>query len=497
MHMFSHPPQIGMAPAGVAQVLRTVALIGIAAIWWPQVHADTPRLTPGSKVSWGTYERPFRADSPWNSRPLEPELGTATIPTSDYYPAVDQGAYSTGVFKANPQDPPMTIKGPPDKPGVWDPDAEAFRPQVVVPRWPATTLPAQGTDGHADIVDTEAGVIHSFWQLRKVGPEWRAVQYAWTPLNGRGWGDPAHYFQGARAAGVPTSGGLIRKHEVRDGDTMYRHALAMSLTYNGMAAQPAYVYPATSTDSDAAQRNTGSIPMGTLMMLPPTFTTASIRHPDLRKVVETLKTYGAYVVDRNVGTPFVIYVENGADFNLHRQADGRSGWNDHVAADLQRIRQNLKPVITAKAWIDGDGNATATRPTLNMLSMRGPWITLEGKHRGEFDTLRQAIIFPPNAGPVRMASDHANKLSRLIWAPPQSGQSYKLNVEGSKAALLRLVIKDCDEPDRQVDSGNVAAGHSTSVKWPQRACGHRILISNGDGTGETWVRGTLIADESK
>lgn len=493
MHMFSHPPQIGMAPAGVAQVLRTVALIGIAAIWWPQVHADTPRLTPGSKVSWGTYERPFRADSPWNSRPLEPELGTATIPTSDYYPAVDQGAYSTGVFKANPQDPPMTIKGPPDKPGVWDPDAEAFRPQVVVPRWPATTLPAQGTDGHADIVDTEAGVIHSFWQLRKVGPEWRAVQYAWTPLNGRGWGDPAHYFQGARAAGVPTSGGLIRKHEVRDGDTMYRHALAMSLTYNAMAAKPAYVYPATSTDSDAAQRNTGSIPMGTLMMLPPTFATASIRHPDLRKVAETLKTYGAYVVDRNVGTPFVIYVENGADFNLHRQADGRNGWNNEVAADLDRLRKQLRPVASAKSWLDGDSNAIATKPPLNLLSMRGPWVRLEGRHKGEFNTLQQAVVFPNDAGPVTMANDHVNKMGRLLWASPEAGQRYRLSVAGSPGASLRMRVQDCKEGVPPVDTGHTMAGRSIELTWPGQGCRTQIVISNGTGEGLTWVSAKLQA----
>lgn len=443
--------------------------------------------------NWGSYERPFSASSPWNSRPIEPVLGDATIPGSDYYPAVEQGAYSTGVFKADPKDAPMTVKGPADKPGIWDPDAEAFRPFVTIPRWPAATLPAKGTDGHADIVDPVAGVIHSFWQLRKVGDEWRAVQHAWTPLNGRGWGNPAHYFQGARAAGVPTSGGLIRKHEINDGDSMYRHALAMSLTYNGLSADPIYQYPATSSDHDAAQRNSGKIPMGTLMMLPANFATNSVRHPDLRKVVETLKTYGAYVVDRNVGTPFVIYVENASGFNLHRTPGSNSSWNNDVAADLDRIRKQLRPVLSAKSWVDGNGQPTAYRPSLNLLSLRGPWIKLEGRQKAEFDTLRQALVFAADAGPVTMASDHANKLGRLLWARPEAGQRYRLSVTGSSGASLRLSVEDCKNTRDTADTGTVAAGQSKDLTWPGQGCRAQVLVANGDGVGDTWVSATLLS----
>src|SRR5262249_34963004 len=151
--------------------------------------------------------------------------------------------YSTGAFLASETDEPVTIND------IWSPDDES-RISITIPRWPKDVFPATGTDGHADIVDTIQGIIHSFWQLRKTAQSWQATQYSWTSLTGSGWGDPAHYFQGARAAGVPSSGGLIRRHEIDDGDVMYRHTLAASL--DNSAFKTGYTFPATSEDSDGA-----------------------------------------------------------------------------------------------------------------------------------------------------------------------------------------------------------------------------------------------------
>lgn len=191
--------------------------------------------------------------------------------------AITSGGWSTGVFKAQSGDPSVTVYGSTTS-GVWFPDMEAYKPSVVITRWPAEVEAATESDGHADIVDEISGVVHSFWQLKKnADGRWVARQYAWTSLKGRGWGDPAQYFQGARAAGVPTSGGIIRKHEIDDGDTMYRHALAMSLTHNGLASSTTFIYPATSADTDAATANSGKIPEGALVMLPKDFDVNTIK----------------------------------------------------------------------------------------------------------------------------------------------------------------------------------------------------------------------------
>lgn len=437
---------------------------------------------------WGTFQKLFAADSPWNSRPVNPVFGTETIPTSTYFPAVAEGSYSVGVFEASSTDQPMVVLGPVGGSGVWNPDAERHQESVTVPRWPANTLPASGTDGHADIVDPISGIVHSFFKLKNVDGQWRALQYAWSPLKGRGWGNPSHYFQGARAAGVPTSGGVIRTHEINDGDSMYRHALAMSLTYNGLSAAPTYVFPATSSDSNAATTNTGSIPMGSLMMLPPGFDTSKITNTDLRKVAETLKTYGAYVVDRNVGTPFVIYVELGSGFSLHK-----GGWNNAVAADLQTIRAELRRVVGAGSWIDGDGKlADRSTNKFNLISMRGPWSVTSGGSAGVFDTWQQALVFPATTVATTQVNTGSNIFGRLSWGKPTAGMQLKFVAHTTGGAKVRLQLTDCSNPTNNVDTGMLKDGESSTFTWPANKCGSRLTAVSGTD-GPSTIKAELLS----
>ena len=176
------------------------------------------RLTVNSVAAQqASASRPYSDQSPWNARASKFTLGTYQIPTSSYYPTIEEGAYSTGAFAASASDPQVTVKGNSDDSGIWVPDAEANLPQVVIPHWPAGVVPAPGSDGHADIIDPSTNRVHSFYQLNQVDGQWRASQYTWTALDGRGFGTPAQYQQGSRAAGVPASAGLIRKSEVDDG----------------------------------------------------------------------------------------------------------------------------------------------------------------------------------------------------------------------------------------------------------------------------------------
>lgn len=437
-------------------------------------------------AEWGSFESPFAADSPWNSRPLAPKFGDFVIPKSDYYPSVAEGAWSTGVFLAAGSDLPVTVIGPAGSKGVWDPDAGVYRGEVAIPRWPAGVIPASAADGHADIVDPIAGVIHSFYKLRQTEGQWTATQYAWTRLDGRGWGDPAHYFQGARAAAVPTSGGIIRKHEIEDGRPLYRHALAMSLTYNALAANPAYVFPATSADRDAATTNTGQIPEGALMMLPPDFDLERIATPALRKVAETLKTYGAYVVDRNRGTPFTIYVENGSGFSLHR-----GGWNNVAAADLERIRLGLRRVVSADGWVDGDGRALVPETNLNLLSMRGPWQRKSGSVSGVFETWPQAVVFPATTTATVMVNSGGRSLHPVSWAIPVAGQPYRLTAFATGGARLRLQLRDKASGATVYDSKDLGNDEVADFVWPAGAVTPVVTVTSGIGSGST-VRGELL-----
>lgn len=454
-----------------------------------EVNQKPARASMPATPEWGTYLKPFAANSLWNSRPVAPVLGDFVIPRSNYYPKVGEGIWSLGVFLGTTSDGPVTVTGLPGAKGLWDPDAEVFRDDITIPRWPRDATPAEGTDGHADIVDAVSGIVHSFHKLRYLDHKWVASHYAWARIDGSGWGDPAHYFQGARAAGVPSMAGLIRKHEVDDGESIYRHALAVSLTFNALSATPGYVFPATSADGNAAKTNFGKIPEGVLLMLPASFDAQHISHPALRKVVETLKVYGAYVVDRNIGTPFYIYVENGSGFNLHG-----SVWNNAVAADLDRIRQELRQVISTGGWIDANGHAFVPDKNLNLLSMRGPWRILTGSTPGIFDTWAQAVVFPETAIRTVQVNTTFRNMNPVSWAVPKSGKSYRLTATASGGAKLRFVLRDRATGKVAVDSRELENGETVVLVWPGQPVSLEVQAISGSGQPSA-VRGELFAIE--
>ena len=441
------------------------------------VQPGIPAWAEASRgVHWGTPQTPFHARSLWNSRPVSPVLGTATIPESSYPPAVQEGPYSTGVFVAGEADPPVVIYGKDGTQGVWDPDSGEHS-TVTIPRWPRGVTPASGSDGNAEIVDPVAGIVHSFWQLRETNGRWSAAQHAWTSLRGSGWPTPAHYFQGSRATGVSMLGGLIRRHEVHDGQPLYRHALAMSLTYNGLSGDPAFVYPATSADGDAARTNTGAIPQGSRLFMPPTFDITSIHDADLRRIARTLQVYGAYVVDRNHGTPFVIYVEAGAGLDLHR-----GGWSEEIVRDLQRIRAALRPMSRTRGpWLDGDGTPFFPSRVGNLLSLRGPWRAVDKGAYARYDSARQALTF--RRGPaVTVVNDTGSGWRPLDWARPIAGSWMRLVTHGDAGISLRLQLVDAG--GKLVwDSQDMRGKSEKRFQWPEGVFKPVLRATKEEGKG--------------
>lgn len=454
--------------------------------------APVAAVATESAAAWGSYDRPFAADSLWNSRPLDAVFDSYVIPAdpSGYFPTVSSGAYSTGAFLAGPYDPPVKVLGETTA-GVWDPDAHVQHASIPIPHWPAGVVPGASADGHAEIVDPGTGIIHSFSHLRLVNGQWYARQYAWTRMAGTGWGDPAHYFQGARATGVSALAGLMRKHEIDDGAAVYRHALALSLPH-GALAPLSHVFPATSHDSAAplpALQNTGPLPEGARLMLPPGFDAGTISNLALRKVAQTLKLYGAYVVDRNYGTPFQIYVENGAKFSLYN-----GGWDNVVAADLVRIRKALRHVVSARSWVDGNGAPTSPKKMgMNLLSMRGPWQrTSPGTAAGNFDTWAQALVFPPTALPIAQIQQAGTGVGMVDWGKPQVNGLYRFKVAATGGAKLRLSIYTRTSANivvRSQESPFLADGGSFDISWP---AGGWVVLSAISGVGQaSSLRGTL------
>ncbi len=514
-------PAAWLLPVAVAALAASTGLATTGAFAAPQAadrgakaeasDRNDPHARAVRQLRFGTADRPFAADSPWNARPIGVTLGTDEIPKAKNYPTLEDGKWSTGVFVASPDDKPVTVLPLPGRKGIWDPDAETMRDQITIPRWPAGVEPASAADGHGDIVDPVDRMIHSFNVLRFIDGQWRADQYAWTKLDGRGWGEPGHYFQGARAAAVPTMGGLVRAKEIDDNDEVFRHALAMSLTHTGLSPDPAYIFPATSADT-GAKSNTGKVPQGALMMLPPDFDTERIKDALLRKVARTLKVYGAYVVDRNVETPYVIYVEMGAN-----KSPMKRGWHPEFAAELDRVRGGLRQVMSVDRWVDGNGRPMSMDTPQNRFSLRGPWkrggndaamksaatgttatAAAGGDRAGAgYDTRRQAVVFPAGEGVTVLVNDSGRSLQPVTWAKPEAGKRYKLTATATGGAKLQLQLLDAGRRTTLFDSGELADGASRTFEWPEGQGAVRVTVRSGPGPGESSVGGALVPVDAK
>jgi len=248
------------------------------------------------------------------------------------------------------------------------PDAEAFRAEITVPHWPAAVTAATEATAMPILLIRQAASSIRFGSLlnRTTGNGLQRnmpghvltaavgvilltifkdhgrlayqLRQGWCASTNRRWpndvpsrlGNVAHLQRFASESGLHISGYFSRQH--------------------------------------CSNHKQWEIPIGALLMLPPTYNTSQIASPALRKIAETLKLYGAYVVDRNQGTPYVIYVENGASFHLNK------GRLEQCCG--QRVGSHqIQPAssLVCKSWVDGNDKPFTPKQSPNILSLRGPW----------------------------------------------------------------------------------------------------------------------------
>lgn len=472
--------------------MKKLLMLTAAALLVSQAFAQ---VTP----PFGSFEKPFAADSLWNSRPLNPVLGTYEIP-SVLNPMVSQGPYSTKAFKATASDGPMTIYPIEGQSGIDDPEARFPTATVTLPRWPALVTPAASGDGHADIFDEVSGKIHSFWQLKFVNGKWTAKQHAWSLVGGKGWPDPSHSYQGARAVGVPSVAGVIRLHEFDDGEDHFKHALAMSVEKQGLSGKsgsPTYIFPATAADLGSKDSHTGmpGVPEGALMMLPPDYQ-MQIDNPRLQKVVNTLKLFGARVVDENGDTPFFIYVENDVDQNNPTYRLSTGNYNE-VIEELHRIRAKLRQVVDASDWIDGNGQPTDADKVgnPNILSMRGDWKKMPGGNYAPavpYDANSPSIILPARSLPTFQQSTTngvaSTGLGAITWAYPKAGEKFVFTsiAEGNAKISFEMYVGST----LRASIPFLTNGQTGTLTWEQGAWMIIKIWNPANQTGS--IRATMV-----
>ena len=432
------------------------------------------RLThPPAAPQPAKAEALFAAQSPWNSTPVNPVLGSDVMPSKNQTPWIEELAYSSRIFRASVTDAAVTIYGP--KGGAdLDIANQLEAGTVVVPRFPAGVVPATGQDGHCEILDPVDGALHSFFQLRQIGVKWCATKYAKTSWRGSGFGTVSNP-DNVRAAGCSTAGGLLLASEL--GMDVVPHALAIGMDKSAFVPGP--IYPATLEDFTGATTYRGvkgqRFPMGALMMLPADFDAEALALLESRTIARTLKKYGGYIVDATVGS-MNFYAEIGSGWNksfVDKKTDSR------FPADMQAIKAAMRQVVSQAGWTDADGKAFTPTPhrSMNLLSMRGPWVGYNGsKAFGRYDAatdLFQAEATTEARTVRQLLYTHAeNDPDRFKWKKqswnlnPEPGVKYTVRAFGAGDITATLSVKKADYKANYCTTGALAPGKSTTFTWP-------------------------------
>ncbi len=173
-------------------------------------------------------------------------------------------------------------------------------------RVPDAARPAQGTDGHLNIIDeTHRWVAELYAVERLPNGDLTTIGYNKNDLRGLGAGFAG--WHGSVAAGTSSLGGMIRKGELTSGTaglgTGIRHALQgivypRALNRNAPGGR-SFVWPASSSDPPSGYDTAGNVYMGSLLAIPPwvDITKLGITDPQALEVARALQDYGLYIVD--------------------------------------------------------------------------------------------------------------------------------------------------------------------------------------------------------
>jgi hypothetical protein len=337
--------------------LRVTALVvlaltmGMAPLVTPDAHAAvTPVPTSRDRVVW-----PFASDSPWNVAVGSGArfAGVGDAITGDVRvggAGINAGNWSHPVYEAQASDPVWQVYD--RSPG--DPTTMAWSSQRLVAtiRAPLGLQPAGNPgvgdawfDRHLHVVQPDGDTVHELYAtyVDQAARRISVTHSAQFSLSGSGMGTPS-----TRASGLAAMGGLIRAWELEAGQI--NHALAVALNNDQMRRGP--VWPASLEDGHAATEYHGSVPMGTLMAIPPDVNLNTLGlSPGGLVLARALQDYGAYLTDGS--SRFVFYAEPAAE-GMPQLAQMRT--------DVSRLQDLLRPITNNTPTTPGGGGTPRATP---------------------------------------------------------------------------------------------------------------------------------------
>jgi hypothetical protein len=255
--------------------------------------------TAAITVGFGRAQRPYTADSPWNT----PIPADATVDPNSTAMIATIAANSTGLLRSSPNQyaypvhfadattPRVTLvcTGL-----VWVNAADGSAAKVKTKELPNAPIPLEARPGKGDddqiiVIDTETGDEYDVYRFVPPNGCQNVTKYE------RGvFRDAVETTYISRGAGVPYLAGLIRPWEIAQG--RIEHALAFAYLTNRLGR---CVYPASKTDGKVDQLDV--LPEGARLRLDPTLDVESIPGLDRtgRIIARALQEYGAYNIDNS------------------------------------------------------------------------------------------------------------------------------------------------------------------------------------------------------
>ena len=113
---------------------------------------------------------------------------------------------------------------------------------------------------------------------------------------------------------------------------------------------------------------------------------------------------------------------------------------------------------------------------------------------GNFDTWKQAVVFPANEQAVTQVNYSSRGLHPVSWALPQAGKNYRVTARTSGGAKLRLQVRDPSGTPLYFDSGELQQGESKTFAWPDPRAIVTVYATSGVGSAST-VSGELVEQD--
>jgi hypothetical protein len=251
----------------------------------------------GVTVSRDYYLRPFSDESPWNKalinydgHPDRPTIISRKLRGLTKV-VINSKKWSIPFYRSSKNDQSIKIK------------IKNINESIDI-KLPYNAKPADGSDAHLSILMPD-NIIYEFYKFNLEKREAKSLHT--IKADGLGVSADPGKINGSRAYGGSSVGGLIRSWELCDGVEI-KHALAVSL--GGLFLKQGYVWPATSQDKHSKMTYSGSIPMGSIVVLPNEVDIdLYLSNPLAKKIALAFQKYGAYIVDSTNSKNLVLYAE--------------------------------------------------------------------------------------------------------------------------------------------------------------------------------------------